>query len=78
MLRPDGRVGLVSMSKEGEQTAMGRLYERLHGAWPQIFDCRPILPARALAEAGLRPRTTKHRRVYGIPVDVVVGVREGG
>lgn len=76
VLRPTGRVVLVAMSKEGRDSPMGRAYEVLHRAWPTLLDCRPILPLRALTEAGFRPRATRLTWVYGIPVDVVAALPE--
>ena len=36
VLRPDGRLGAVSMSREDGETTMVRIYEWVHRRWPQI------------------------------------------
>nr|WP_206203392.1 methyltransferase domain-containing protein [Thermococcus sp. GR7] len=41
VLKPGGRLGVVSMSKEGGNVLL-RLYEWLHEKFPQYIDCRHI------------------------------------
>ncbi len=73
LLAPGGRLGVVSLSKEGGQKNLIKYYERLHRQYPQIIDCRPIYAARALEQAGFRLDRRQIVSMWGLPVEVVVG-----
>jgi len=72
VLRPEGRIGIVSISASGPRTLVRRLYEWSHQRFPSVVDCRPI-PVRALVEsAGFSPTATETISMWGLGVDVVV------
>jgi demethylmenaquinone methyltransferase/2-methoxy-6-polyprenyl-1,4-benzoquinol methylase len=73
VLRPQGRLAVVSMSKEGGQSAAVRLYEYVHKRWPSI-DCRPIYAEQALKDAGYGVTSRERLKMFGLPVEIVVGV----
>jgi ubiquinone/menaquinone biosynthesis C-methylase UbiE len=75
VLKSGGCVCVVAMSREGGLNGISRLYEWGHGHFPALLDCRPIYPQRALQEAGLHVATVTRLSLYGLPVDVVVGVK---
>ncbi|HWQ45563.1 MAG TPA: class I SAM-dependent methyltransferase, partial [Longilinea sp.] len=52
VLKPGGRLGVISMSKGDKPTFMLRLYEWLHRIMPKTIDCRPIYTERIFQEAG--------------------------
>jgi len=76
VLREDGRLGVVAMSREEPAGLPVRLYERLHQALPKWVDCRPISPPRVLADAGFAVLRTMPMAVWGLPVVVVVASRQ--
>jgi demethylmenaquinone methyltransferase/2-methoxy-6-polyprenyl-1,4-benzoquinol methylase len=71
VLRPEGRIGIVSISASGPLTLVRRLYEWSHRRFPRVVDCRPI-PVRALVEsAGFSPTTTETTSMWGLGVEIV-------
>ena len=75
VLRPDGRICVVSLAAREPRTLMTRLYLRAHAWLPQLVDCRPIRSADALHQAGFTIDGCEHRAMWGIPVDIVVAHR---
>jgi len=52
VLKPKGRLGVVSMSREDGKSLLLRLYEWAHKKFPQYVDCRPIYVAESIKDAG--------------------------
>ena len=75
VLKPNGRLGAVSLSREEGAPLMLRLYEWLHQRLPQYIDCRPIYVERALAGAGFQVTHTEKERLWGLPAKIAIGVR---
>jgi ubiquinone/menaquinone biosynthesis C-methylase UbiE len=73
VLRPDGRLVVVSLSKNGPETRARSLYESGHRLLPSLLDCRPIRVAQSLATAGFRVAGQRVFRLWGLPVEVVRG-----
>jgi ubiquinone/menaquinone biosynthesis C-methylase UbiE len=73
VLRQGGRIGVVSLSKEGGRSFMRALYERGHERFPRLLDCRPIFVGQALEEAGFADLHVTSIRLFGLPVEVAVG-----
>ena len=76
VLKPQGRIGLVSMSKENEESLLLRLYEWAHRKWPKYVDCRPIYVEQSLGDAGYRIRKKDKVRLFGLPGEIVLAVRK--
>jgi ubiquinone/menaquinone biosynthesis C-methylase UbiE len=72
VLRTDGRICVVAMSKRGKAGFMVRLYESAHGNLPTYVDCRPIFAHKALEAASFRVLGTTERSMWGLPVEIVV------
>lgn len=72
VMRPGGRLCAVSLSRLGPGSLMLRLYERLHERAPALADCRPIYLRAALESAGLLTRRVELRRMWGLPVEIVL------
>jgi ubiquinone/menaquinone biosynthesis C-methylase UbiE len=70
-LCPDGRMAIVSLSKEGPMTALLHAYEWTHRHFPNFLDCRPIYVERALKEAGLQILSAEIRKMW-LPVEIVL------
>lgn len=71
VLRPDGRLGVVSLVKQ--DTLACRLYEWGHERWPAMLDCRPIQVRKSLEAAGFRVQVAKVETMWGLPVEIVLG-----
>ncbi|MBK5226088.1 MAG: class I SAM-dependent methyltransferase [Thermoleophilia bacterium] len=77
LLKEGGRLCVVSLTKEGSDTAMRRLYELGHEKMPRFLDCRPIYVARAIRDAGLETRHTSVTSIWGLPVEMVLAIKPG-
>ena len=75
VLKPTGRLGVVSLSREDGLSLMVRVYEWLHQRMPQYIDCRPIYVAQALKEAGFQMSHSENERLWGLPAKIAVGVK---
>ncbi len=77
VLRPGGRIGVVSISASGPRTLVRRLYEWSHQRFPRVVDCRPI-PVRTLLEsAEFSPTTTDAISMWGLGIEIVVAKPPG-
>jgi ubiquinone/menaquinone biosynthesis C-methylase UbiE len=75
VLRANGRVGFVSMSKACEARAsqiVVKVYERAHRWLPALIDCRPIYVQALLVTAGFQIETAQTRSMWGLPVEIVI------
>ena len=75
VLKSDGRLGVVSLSREDGTPLMLRVYEWLHQRLPQYIDCRPIYVSQALREAGFRMAHSDNENLWGLPAKIAVGVK---
>jgi demethylmenaquinone methyltransferase/2-methoxy-6-polyprenyl-1,4-benzoquinol methylase len=73
VLRPEGRLGVVSLSKASGGGLTVQLYEWVHEQFPKYVDCRPILVQHAMEQAGFSIQNAEQRRMWGLPVKIVVG-----
>jgi len=76
VLKPRGRIGIVSMSKEDGESLLLRLYEWAHRKWPNYVDCRPIYLEQSLRDAGYEIRKKEKVKLFGLPGEIVVAVKE--
>ncbi len=76
ILASDGRLGIVSLSKENGQRWPVRLYEWAHRKLPTLLDCRPIFLERALLQAGYAVSTRTTRSLWGLPVEVLTAHKQ--
>ncbi len=73
VLRPGGRLGVVAMALEDPPRLMDRLYAWAHRHWPDWVDCRPVPVADLLETAGFDVTAARRLRMWGLPVDCVIG-----
>ncbi len=71
VLKPGGRLVVVSLSKDQPLPWMGRLYECLHTNYPRMFDCRPIPVKSIISEGGFETIQAQEFSMWGIPVSIV-------
>lgn len=76
VLKPRGRIGVVSMSKQNGESLLLRLYEWAHRKWPKYVDCRPIYLEQSLRDAGYEIRKKERVKLFGLPSEIVVAVKE--
>ncbi len=72
VLRPGGRLAVVSISKEGKQGAVIKAYEWTHKHFPNLMDCRPIFVSGAMEAAGYSIAAKKIEHMW-VPVEIVLG-----
>jgi ubiquinone/menaquinone biosynthesis C-methylase UbiE len=72
VLRPGGRICVVSMSKGDKPTPAITIYEWFHQRLPSLVDCRPIYAQASLQEAGFHLLDTTQYSMWGLPVDIVL------
>ncbi|MBM3157328.1 MAG: methyltransferase domain-containing protein [Chloroflexi bacterium] len=73
-LKPEGRLVVVSMSKENGKSIFLRFYEWFHNKWPKYVDCRPIYVERSLREAGYTVKSKERVKLFRLPGEIVVAV----
>jgi demethylmenaquinone methyltransferase/2-methoxy-6-polyprenyl-1,4-benzoquinol methylase len=72
VLKPGGKLVVVSLSKDRHLGLMGRIYEGFHVRYPKLADCRPIPLIRLVGDAGLRIMASITTSMWGIPVGIVL------
>jgi demethylmenaquinone methyltransferase/2-methoxy-6-polyprenyl-1,4-benzoquinol methylase len=73
VLKSDGRLGVVSMSREEGNSILFKLYEWAHKKFPNYADCRPIYVEQSLKEAGFEIKNKNKVKVLGLPLEIVIG-----
>jgi demethylmenaquinone methyltransferase/2-methoxy-6-polyprenyl-1,4-benzoquinol methylase len=76
VLKPGGRIGVASMSKENGDSLSLRLYEWAHKKWPKYIDCRPIYLEQSLRDAGYEIRKKEKVKLFGLLGEIVVAMKE--
>lgn len=72
VLRSDGRLCIVAMSKKEKNGLVVRLYEWAHDKFTKYVDCRPIYVQKALEEAGFQTQSVTEMSMFRLPVDAVL------
>ena len=73
VLKPGGRLAVVSLSKEGKQGLVMKAYEWTHKHFPNLMDCRPIYVRRAIEAAGFSVIEHDIDHMW-VPVEIVLAV----
>lgn len=71
-LRPDGRLGVVSLALTDPPKPMVSLYQWLHRHFPHFVDCQPIDVTGCLQASSFRIEGTISMEIWGLPVAAVV------
>ena len=72
VLKPEGRLVVVSLSKDQPLGAIGRLYEAFHDRFPTIADCRPIPVRHILDQNGFIVSRNETKKMWGLAVSLTV------
>jgi demethylmenaquinone methyltransferase/2-methoxy-6-polyprenyl-1,4-benzoquinol methylase len=75
VLKPGGRLAVVSMTKTNPPGLAVRLYEWFHKHMPDYADCRPIFARQALEQSGFTIRDVSVSSMWGLPVEIVLGTK---
>ena len=75
VLKPKGRLAVVSISKENGKSIFLRLYEWTHNKWPKYIDCRPIYVEQSLIDAGYQIESKEKVRIFRLPAEIIVAVK---
>jgi ubiquinone/menaquinone biosynthesis C-methylase UbiE len=75
ILKHGGRLAVVSMTKTDPPGTAVRMYEWFHEHLPDYADCRPIFARKALEQAGFRIQDASLASMWGLPVEIVLGVK---
>jgi demethylmenaquinone methyltransferase/2-methoxy-6-polyprenyl-1,4-benzoquinol methylase len=75
VLKPHGRLGVVSMSKDVGNSPLLKIYEWSHEKFPQFVDCRPIYVEQSIKDAGFEIQTRDRVNMLGLPGDIVIGTK---
>jgi demethylmenaquinone methyltransferase/2-methoxy-6-polyprenyl-1,4-benzoquinol methylase len=74
VLKPGGRLGVASLSKEDGESIFLRLYEWAHHKWPKYADCRPIYVEQSLREAGYKVKSKEKVSLFRLPGEIIVAL----
>jgi ubiquinone/menaquinone biosynthesis C-methylase UbiE len=72
VLRSNGRICIIAMSKKGKIGLMVRLYEWAHDKFTKYVDCRPIYVQKSLENAGFHILSVTELSMFRLPVDIVL------
>jgi demethylmenaquinone methyltransferase/2-methoxy-6-polyprenyl-1,4-benzoquinol methylase len=72
VLRPGGRLVVVTLVKTEQPNFAERAYEWFHARMPVAVDCRPIPAQAALREAGFEIAEVIAEKMWGLPVEILV------
>lgn len=75
VLKPGGRLGVASMSKENGESILLRLYEWIHNKWPKYVGSRPIYAEQALIDTGYQIKSKEKTKLFRLPVEIIVAVK---
>ena len=76
VLRPGGRVGVVSMAtvEDGDsESVLERTYKWMHQHFPHIVDCQPIPAEKFVSDAGFELAKSERLDLFTMPVAALVG-----
>lgn len=73
ILKPEGRLAVVSMTKSDPPGMVVRLYEWFHDHMPDYADCRPIFARQALEQNGFVIEDVSVSSMWGLPVEIILG-----
>lgn len=78
VLKPGGRLLLVSLAKTAAPGLMERMYEWLHAHLESVADCRPIDSRQDILQAGFTVRQSRRETIWGLPVDLLLAGKPTG
>lgn len=74
VLKQNGRIVVVAVSKLGEGGVVLRAFEWMHQHFPNLMDCRPIYVRRALEASGFTIKDAELKSMW-VPVDIALAIK---
>ena len=71
VLRPGGRLGVVSLSREEHLNVAAEIYIWLHRHFPHFIDCQPIPVVEHVLRGGFIVDKSEKMSIWGLPVAIV-------
>ena len=75
VLKLNGRLGVVSLSKDNGKSLFLRLYEWAHIKFPKYIDCRPIFVTKSIKDTGFNIGYKKKAKIFLAPIEIVIGIK---
>jgi demethylmenaquinone methyltransferase/2-methoxy-6-polyprenyl-1,4-benzoquinol methylase len=72
VLKPGGRIAVISLNKTEPLTIAEDIYIYLHRHFPHFIDCQPIKVEQHLKDAGFTIAKSETMSLWGLPVAMVV------
>jgi len=76
MLRPPGRLVVVTLVKTQRPNFAERIYEWFHERMPVAVDCRPIPAQQAVQAAGYKITAVTAEKMWGLPVEIIAAEKK--
>lgn len=73
ILKPGGRLAVVSMTKTNPPGVAVRMYEWFHEKMPNYADCRPIFARQSIEQSEFAIQDVSVSSMWGLPVEIVLG-----
>ena len=74
IFKPNGRLSVVSLSKENGESKMLKVYEWIHKHFPKIADCRPIFVEQSIKNAGYQISHKENIKLFGLPGEIIIAI----
>jgi demethylmenaquinone methyltransferase/2-methoxy-6-polyprenyl-1,4-benzoquinol methylase len=71
VMKDNGHICIITMSKKGKNTIMLRLYEWFHEHFEKYVDCRPIYLENILVQNKFLPETIIFKKPLGLPIEII-------
>lgn len=75
VLKPNGRLAVISLNKTEPLTIAEDIYIYLHRHFPHFIDCQPIKVEQHLKDAGFAIAKSETMSLWGLPVAMVVATK---
>jgi demethylmenaquinone methyltransferase/2-methoxy-6-polyprenyl-1,4-benzoquinol methylase len=72
VVRPGGRLAVLSLSRHTKPGPIGELYLRLQARFPKAFDCRFVAAEEAMEQAGWHVVASLPVSVWSLPAEIVL------
>ncbi len=72
VLKSDGRLAVVCMTKTDPPGMAVRVYEWFHDHLPDYADCRPIFAQPVLEQSGFSIEDVSMSSMWGLPVEIIL------
>ena len=76
VLKLNGRLGVVGLSKTGGNSPTLGIYEWIHKRWPRYVDCRPIYLEHLISKAGYVIQRKERIKLLVLPLEIVVATKD--